>query len=351
QFRYFHWSTALLGAIGCTVVTFLINWLAAVVAVVIIIALLWYLKAQRLIATFGDARRGLIYRQIRNNLLRLRHMPEDPKNWRPNILVFSGNPMAREEIIAYAVWIESKRGIVYLANVLIGNVEELAPRRPAALQQLTKFCNEKQYAAFPVVVAAEKMEQGINMLLQATAIGPIRPNLAVFGWSGKMERRQTYLSQLRTASTLGMSLALVESKGVVEPESKKRIDIWWRGHKNGALMLLLAFLISENWEWTNTTIRILRVVDNEAGREPAEKDLQELINLARVECQINIVVSEESFVRVLHENSADSTCVILGFELPPKDKEAEWHACYRSFVDGMPTMILVNSLGGEDLFA
>ncbi len=350
QFRYFHWLTALLGAIGCLVVTMLINWLAALIAILIIFLLLWYLKAQRLIAKFGDARRGFIYKQTRNNLLRLRRMPEDPKNWRPNILVFSGNPMAREDIIAYGAWMESRRGIVYLANVLVGDLTELAPRRSGAVQQLTQFCNEKNYAAFPVVVAAEKLEQGINMLLQATAIGPIRPNLALFGWSGKMERRQAYINELRTASTLGMSLAIIEVKGLPEPEESKRIDIWWRGYKNGALMLLLAFLISENWEWANSKIRILRVVENETGQEPAEEALQKLVELARVEAEVEIVLAEESFSRILHNHSADATCVILGCELPEKADEAEWHANYRSFVDGMPTMILVNSLGGEDIF-
>ena len=351
QFRYFHWSTALLGSIGCAVVTILINWKAAFIAVVIILSLLWYLKTRRLIATFGDARRGFIYRQTRNNLLRLRRMPEDPKNWRPNILVFSGNPMAREEIIVYAAWMESRRGIVYLANVLVGDIVELAPRRPTAIQQLTKFCNEKNYAAFPVVVAAEKLEQGIAMLLQATAIGPIRPNMAVLGWSGKMERRQTYLNELRTASALGMSLALIETKDLPVPDEPKRIDIWWRGNKNGALMLLLAFLISENWEWSNANIRILRVVENEAGLAQAESSLKKLLDLARVEGEVKVVLGEESFSRVLHKHSADATCVILGFELPEIADEAEWHDCYRSFVDGMPTTILVNSLGGEDLFA
>jgi len=351
QFRFFHWSTALLGGIGCVVVTVLINWKAAVIAIFIIISLLWYLKARRLIVTFGDARRGFIYRQTRNNLLRLRRMPEDPKNWRPNILVFSGNPMAREEIVAYAAWLESRRGIVYLANVLVGDVVELAPRRPAAVQQLTQFCNEKNYAAFPVVVAAEHLEQGISMMMQATAIGPIRPNLAIFGWSGKMDRRQHYIRELNTASILGMSLALIETKGLPTPGKLKRIDIWWRGHKNGALMLLLAFLLSENWEWANTRIRILRVVENEAGKDPAANSLHELLDLARVAGEVKVVVSEESFSRILHEHSADAACVILGFELPEKGGEAEWHACYRSFIDGMPTTIMVNSLGGEDLFA
>ena len=350
QFRYFHWITALLGGIGCVAVTLMINWQAALIAIVIIGALLWYLKAKRLIARFGDARRGFIYRQIRNNLLRLRSMPEDPKNWRPNILVFSGNPMAREEIITYAAWIESKRGILFLANVLIGDFAELSPRRPGAVQQLTQFCIEKDYAAFPVVVVAEILEQGISMLLQAASIGPVRPNLAVFGWSGKMARRQAYLKELRSASALGMSLALIETSELPSPEEPKRIDIWWRGHKNGALMILIGFLLSDNWEWQNARIRILRVVEKEEGKQPAEDALRKLLDLARVEGEVEVVVSKESFTRSLHEYSASATCVILGFELPETANEAEWHANYRSFIEGMPTTILVNSLGTEDLF-
>jgi amino acid transporter len=351
QFRFFHWSSALLGAVGCALLTLLINWLAAVIAILIIMGLLWHLKTRRLVATFGDARRGFFYRSVRNNLLRLRRMPEDPKNWRPNILVFSGNPLAREDLIQYAVWMESKRGIVYLANVLVGDFAELAPRRPGAVQQLTQFCNEKNFAAFPVVVTAEKFEQGVSMVLQATAIGSIRPNLAVFGWSSIMELRQTYLQELQTATNLGMSLVLLETKGIPNPDDRKRIDVWWRGQKNGGLMLLIAHLLSENWEWENAKIRVLRVIENEEGKIPAEKGLQGLIDLARVEAEPAVVIDDQSFTRVLHSNSADATCVVLGFEFPEKGKEAEWHNNIRSLLDGMPTTVLVNSVGGEGLFA
>jgi amino acid transporter len=351
QFRFFHWSIALFGGIGCLLTAILINWKAAFVAVIIIISLLWYLKAQRLIASFGDARRGFFYRSVRNNLLRLRRMPEDPKNWRPNILVFTGNPMAREDLIQYAVWIESKRGIVYLANVLLGDFSELAPRRQGAIRRLTQFCNEKIFAAFPVVVTAEKLEQGISMVLQATAVGSIRPNLAIIGWSSKMELRQTYLQELRTATNLGLSLVIIETNGIPSAMAPKRIDIWWRGQKNGGLMLLIAHLLSENLDWEKTEIRILRAVDNEAGQDPAHQSLQELIEMARVEAVPEVVIAEESFTRVLHKYSTDATCVILGLEFPENGKEAEWHAHIRSLLDSMPTTILVNSVGGEGLFA
>jgi hypothetical protein len=76
-----------------------------------------------------------------------------------------------------------------------------------------------------------------------------------------------------------------------------------------------------------------------------------LIDLARVNAEPAVVIDDESFTRTLHNNSTDATCVILGFEFPEKGREAEWHANTRSLLDGMPTTILVNSVGGEGLFA
>ncbi len=351
RFHFFHWSSALVGAAGCAIVAFLISWQAAIVAVLLIMALLWYIKTRHLRTAFGDARRGFVFNEVRKSLLRLARMADDPKNWRPNILVFSGNPVAHDPLVSYAAWMESKRGLLYLAYILVGDFDELASRRTGALNQLAKYCEDKNYEAFPLAVVADSVEDGISNLLQAATIGPIHPNLAVFGWSDKPARLNSYLNELRTAKKLGMSIVLIDSDSLPLPGVKKRIDIWWRGQKNGDLMLLLAFLISENWEWHNTEIRVLRVVDNEAGRKPALTALQELIESARVEALVRIIVSEKAFEDILYQHSADAICVMLGFEIPEAGSEEAWNNTYRRYVDTLPTTILVNSQGEEGLLA
>ncbi|MDH3349064.1 MAG: hypothetical protein OEM02_13325, partial [Desulfobulbaceae bacterium] len=189
-------------------------------------------------------------------------------------------------------------------------------------------------------------------ILQATAVGPIYPNLAVFGWSNKYERRHAYINELRIAYTIGMSLVMVKHNGIPAPEHAKRIDIWWRGRKNGNLMLLLGFLLTENWEWSGTIIRLLRVVNNEAGTLPARDSLVELVNEARVEATVEVITSAEPFSEVLKRHSKDASCVMLGFELPSKEKETAWHTTYLSYLSQLPTtVLLVNSSGEEDLLA
>ena len=190
------------------------------------------------------------------------------------------------------------------------------------------------------------------MILQATAIGPIYPNLAVFGWSSKHERRHAYINELRIAYTIGMSLVMVKHNGIPAPEHAKRIDIWWRGKKNGNLMLLLGFLLTENWEWSGTVIRLLRVVQNEVGIVPARDALLQLVDEARVEATVEVITTSEPFHQVLKRYSSDASCVLLGFELPNKEEELTWHTTYLSYFSQLPTtVLLVNSSGEEDLLA
>ncbi len=351
SFQYFHWSTALVGALGCLTVSFLVNWLAACIAVILIVLMLWYIKTRHLKARFGDARRGFVYQSFRDNLIRLERMAEDPKNWRPNVIVFSGIPESREALTTYALWIAARRGIVYLANVMVGEFSELAPRRAGAMSQLSSFCQEKDIEAFPVVVAADDLEQGVTMLLQATTIGPVHPNLAIFGLTKQHQNLSSFLNQLQTAQTLGKSILLLSGDHLPHPNPNfdKRIDIWWRGQKNGDLMILVAYLLTENWEWGNAKIRILRMVENEKGREPAQEALKELIELARVEAIPQIIVSKEPFEDVLSIYSHDATCTILGFEIPEAGDEDGWHNTCQRIMKKIPTVIMVNSQGGEKL--
>ena len=352
RFQYFHWLTALLGAISCVGVALLIDPVSAVIAALIVALLLWYITTRELKTSFGDARRGLVYSSLRSNLLKLSDMDEDPKNWRPTILVFSGNPASREALVTFSVWLESGRGLVLMANVLVGELNKCLEERREAIKQLKFFCKEKSIQAFPVIAVDKNVDTSISFLLQSTSIGPIRPNLVMFGWTTNTDRFGQLAQHLRNAETLGISQVLTRDRGVPRTRGKKRIDVWWRGQENGGLMVILAHLLTRNWEWMRSTIRVIRVVDSDAERAAAEQDLQNLIDQARVKAQAVAVVSEgKAFSWILYEESKDADCVFLGMELPTQGQEGKWHKSYQELLKGLPTTLLINSVGVECMFA
>ena len=349
RFRYFHWSAALVGALGCGATTMMINPQAALIAVVIIGAIFFYVSRRVLSMAFGDARRGFHYRRVRNELLRLAARPADSKNWRPTVLVLSGNPETRLALVRYALWLASQRGLVTLAEVFTGNLEDMAQLREAALKRLQAFIEEHEVAAFPEVVVAPDFDQGAIVLLQGHSIGPIKPNIMLLGWPGDPERLGPFTQLLRSAQALGMSIVCVLDRELPWVRPSKRIDVWWRGLQNGSLMLILAYLLTLNGEWTDARIRILRVVGKEAGRAAATRALDALCRAARISADVEIVVSEQPFVEVLKPYSHDAAVVFLGFQVPDGPDMESFPKRYSALTEGLPTTLLIYSSGEADL--
>ncbi len=352
RFRFFHWSTAVLGAAGCVWAMVLIDVKAAAVATVGMALVVAYTRKRQLKATFGDARRGFFYSRVRSNLLKLRNMPQHPKNWRPTIMVLSGLPSARPVLIRYAEWLSCRMGIVSLVQVVRSTQEEgIAALRNRALANAMAFVEENSLEAFPEAVVTSDFDEALPVLLQSHSIGPIKPNLLLMGWPQEPGRIVRAISHARTAYEVGMSVVLLSSGASDGKRGRNRIDIWWLGQENGSLMLILAHLLRQNWAWRHARLRVLRKVSDEAAREPASAALRALVEGGRVEAEVSVVVSKDPFEEVLHRESADASLVFLGFKVPERGSEEEFFRRMGAMVRDLPTTLLVCSSGDADLLA
>lgn len=350
RFKYFHWTTALLGALGCFGAALLINPGAAVISFAIVVGIFLYISRRVLETSFGDARRGFHYERVRTNLRKLGTHPPHPKNWRPTTLALSGNPNSRLTLSKYASWIESGRGIVTLASVLTGDFHENVRRRREAIQELQDYVNENDVPAFVEVIVSPSFDEGLSVLLQSHSIGPLKPNMVMVGWpTTPGEGAIRFAQHLRLAAELEMSQLIVVDHGLPEG-APSRIDVWWRGRRNGSLMVILAYLLQNNWAWSRARIRLLKMLDEDETEEHATEQLQSLLEAARLDADF-VVVPRGDFSDALHEHSADADVVFMGFSPPSDEDAAHWHATYAAFLEGMPTTLIVCSSGEADLFS
>lgn len=350
RFKYFHWLPALIGAVSCFGVSFLIDAPAALLATVFVCGLFLYVRKFVLSASFGDARRGFFYTRTRDHLLTLSTLPVHPKNWRPTIVVFSGNPDHRLTLVKYANWLGSGRGIITLAGILTGEFDQMIEKRKQYIKTLHDFTVKHKIKAFPEVLVTPDFELGLNQFLQSTSIGPLKPNLALFGWSSVSERAKGFINSLKTAKLLNMSIVLVHDGGLPEPDQrKKQIDIWWRGQRNGSLMVILSYLISLNSEWSGTSIRILRVVPDETHKKNASEELGNLIDSSRINMKMEIICSKAPFPELLHHHSKNATVIFLGFEVPDESSAQNFQDNISNLLKDLPTTMLVYSTGEADL--
>jgi len=354
RFKFFHWSAALAGAVVSFGVTFLINFKAAALAAVFFAAIYFYVQKYVMSASFGDGRRGFYYSRTRDNLLTISSLPLHPKNWRPTIVAFSGSPSSRLTLIKYSDWLSSGRGILTVAAFVKGSLSELVEKRTQALTSFNEFLSKNEIKAFPEVLVTPDFSAGMSHFLQANSLGPIKPNLVIFGWSNDESNAQDFLSSILTASSLNMSVGLICGKFLPDPTQRRntrRIDIWWRGMRNGSLMVILAYLISLNSEWSGVKIRILRVVNSSEERSRAYGELKQLIEAARMDISIEIIFSEDNFPNLLRKHSASAAVIFMGFQADANTDAIRFQESFGTLLEGMPTTILIQSTGEADLLS
>ncbi len=353
-FRYCHWSLSLLGAASCVGVMFLIDPIWAAISIAAMGGLHWFIGFREVEARWGDLQSGLLFERARNNLLRLEEELDHPKNWRPIFLTLSGTVRTRPHLATYGHWLAAGHGILMLAQVIHGDVEDLTQRRKNQEELLRKFIRDQELQAFPAVVVAPFLSDGIEALLQCQGLGSLRPNTVLIGWPNDVARAEPFGAHLRVIAGLGVNITALRYRPTEDDVEDPweiptgTIDVWWRGQQNGRLMLLLAHLLRQNPDWRDHEIRLVRVVSNPAAVEEVQKHLVQMSEVWRIHVEPLVLVSDD-FPRSLQTTSHDAALVILGTETPAEGHEIGFYQHMENYVGPLPRVLFVNSAGGIDL--
>jgi len=343
------WPISLAGFAGCLWVMWLINPIAAMVAVAVEILIYLGLRRRSLTASWGDLRYGALMSLTRATLLKLRRLPIDPRNWRPHILVFAGDVGKRLDLVRFAAWLNQKRGILTVSKLLIGELEDLAPRIPQELEQVDTFLDEQGFFAFAEVEVTADFEAGVLEICQANGIAGLASNTIMFGWSDKQDRLASVLRICRKAALLGKSTVICRVSPRRWGLSLARIDVWWGGlQHNGDMMLLFAYLVSANPEWSRARISVKSVASSTMSLEQTERSLKDLLSRSRINATATVLPRPEegeTVKDIIHRESQDADLILMGLQSPRPGEEDAYAERLTALVGELPTVILVHAAG------
>lgn len=347
------WWLALLGSAGAVAVMFLINPLACTAAIVLEMVLLLVLRRLALAKRWGDVRAGMWVALARLALLRLRRHENDPRNWRPYILAFVGDPEKRIDLVRLATWFNQSRGVVTACNLVIGNLQHEAVAVEEIRGEMQRALDDEGLLAFCEVDVVSDFERGMVAVAQANGIAGLQSNTVLFGWSDKPERLVSRLRIMRALSRAGKSAVIARLTGPLPlprppGASKPRIDLWWGGlENNGDLMLLLAYLLSLNPEWRGARIVVRSIVGGEDERAMMAESLARLIPETRIHAETEILIRPpgKDLAELLHEKSGDAEVVFLGLKDPEPGTEADYAARLIELSEGLRATIFVRNSG------
>jgi hypothetical protein len=351
SFKFSHWSSALLGTVGCLAVMILMEPLWAVVSIGAMAGLHWWIGRKQVRATWGNVTSGIAYERARRALLMLEEQKYHSKNWRPAILALSGGAFRRNHLTEYGSWLTAGRGILTFGQIILGELEENLEKREAEEAKLRKFIAEEEVGGFPAVVVSPTVMTGLSYLLQCHGIGGLRSNAVLIGWSEDPERAASFFEMQRLIRRLDRSLIIAhcpQGESVRWAPPAGTIDLWWKGGRNGNLMLTLAHLLKQNPEWRRRTLRLLVPVAINNDVEKAKLPLLEMIERARVDA-VPVMLPTDDDIGMWREASADAAVILIGFDVPEAGEATEYHEKLSEMIDGLGHVLFVSNVGGVSL--
>ncbi|XP_055351992.1 solute carrier family 12 member 2-like isoform X2 [Paramacrobiotus metropolitanus] len=201
-FKYYNLWLSLATGIACLVIMFLIHWISAILSIALIVIVwicVYYLKPA---ANWGTSLEAGIFRNALVDALKLLHVQEHIKNYRPQILALTGLPPVRPALVYFANSICHSTGLLICGHVLI---DESPQQRRTVQQETYKWLRRTHVKSFYDSIVAASFADGAKALIQTSGLGKMKPNILFMGyyrqWATKYAEGLTeeYVSVIRSA--------------------------------------------------------------------------------------------------------------------------------------------------------
>lgn len=214
SFKYYNHWISLLGTFLCVAVMFLIGPLTALLTFAIIGILYFYIAYRKPEANWGSSTQAQQFVSTLNNVHSLNEQADHVKNYRPKVMVFSGNPAHRGPLVDFANLITKKLSLLMCGHVVQDVPVRVVENLKSHVQVWLKDHNVK---AFYSVTQSKSFEDGAINTLNLAGIGKLSPNMVLMGfkqdWDTDQAKTEEYLNVIHHALDLHLSLGILRIKG------------------------------------------------------------------------------------------------------------------------------------------
>ncbi|XP_029336579.1 solute carrier family 12 member 3 isoform X2 [Mus caroli] len=285
SFRYYSKWAALFGAVISVVIMFLLTWWAALIAIGVVLFLLLYVIYKKPEVNWGSSVQAGSYNLALSYSVGLNEVEDHIKNYRPQCLVLTGPPNFRPALVDFVSTFTQNLSLMICGHVLIGPGKQRVPELRLIASGHTKWLNKRKIKAFYSDVIAEDLRSGVQILMQASGLGRMKPNILVVGFKRNWQSAhpatvEDYIGVLHDAFDFNYGVCVMRMReglnvsealqthtpeALVQEEQastifqseqgKKTIDIYWL-FDDGGLTLLIPYLLHRKKRWGKCKIRV-----------------------------------------------------------------------------------------------
>merc|ERR1719450_2101364 len=209
-FKYYSPWMSLLGVVLCVFSMFAMDWFTALLTFLITAVLYLYIYYRKPEANWGSSAQAQVFVNALKGVQSLTDTPEHVKNYRPKVLVLTGNPATRPPLVDFANLITKKLSLLICGHV----ITEPGSVHLATLKESTQaWLTDKKIKGFYTVTESNTFEEGAKSCLTLAGLGKLAPNMLLMGfkadWTEDLELTKEYFVVLQDAFDLAFSVGIL----------------------------------------------------------------------------------------------------------------------------------------------
>jgi len=209
-FKYYSPWMSLLGVVLCVFSMFAMDWFTALLTFLITAVLYLYIYYRKPEANWGSSAQAQVFVNALKGVQSLTDTPEHVKNYRPKVLVLTGNPAHRPPLVDFANLITKKLSLLICGHV----ITEPGSVHLATLKESTQaWLTDKKIKGFYTVTESNTFEEGAKSCLTLAGLGKLAPNMLLMGfkadWTEDLELTKEYFVVLQDAFDLAFSVGIL----------------------------------------------------------------------------------------------------------------------------------------------
>lgn len=341
-----HW-VGLAGFIATFAIMFQLNPLAMIISLVLMLGIYFLLKRKEIQLDFGDVWQSVWSSMVRSSLYRMDRKGLEDRNWRPNIILFSGGTKNRPHLIEFGKALVGKHGLLSNFDLVVSdnpNSEVLPKHQQPESNRDPDLATE---GIFSRRHTCRNVYEGIENISQNYGFSGVEPNTVLMGWARQTEEPAKFVEMMKTLHRLDMNILMIDYDKRKGFGNYKTIDIWWRGGANNshlAIQLVKFLWLSEKWQ--NARLRLMIINPINSQKEIIHKETQEFLDSMRIKAEIKIINNEiegKPLYDIIRVESINSDLIFLGLPFIEEGKEENYINNINGLCKDIGTVILVRA--------
>jgi len=338
-----HISLGIIGFVASFAIMFKLDTTSMFAALTIMGGIYLLLKRQQIKSEYGDVWQSVWTSVMRRALHKMSEKEIEERNWKPNIILFSGQTNKRPYLLEFGKCLVGKHGM--LSNFDLVENKEL----DVLFSKQDQVVNPEEVipGVFTRRQSCKDIYDGIEMIARTYGFSGVEPNTILIGLGEKRKKAKRFVKLINTLSSLNYNLLLMDYDKTRGFGEKKQIDIWAKDDENyGNFALVISKFLTNHKIWENAKVRFLVVNNNNANAPIIKKKAEKHLDKLRIEAEIIVVnneIEKKSFYEIVTTESFHSDLVFVGIPEIEEGKEEEYIEKTSKLFNDIGTVILVKA--------